>query len=64
MDLVIKKAIKNIKELKVITLECFTTNTIAISLYQKLGFKEYGRLPQGLKRRGKFVDETLMYKKI
>lgn len=64
MDLVIKEAIKNIKELKIITLECFAINNIAINLYQKLGFKEYGRLPQGLKRQGKFVDEVLMFKKI
>lgn len=64
MDLVIKEAIKNIKELKIITLDCFAINTIAINLYRKLGFKEYGVLPQGLKRKGKFEDQILMYKKI
>jgi len=64
MDLVIKESIKNIKKLKIITLECFGTNTIGLNLYKKLAFKEYGCLPNGLKRRGKFDDAILMYKKI
>jgi len=64
MDLVIKESVKNIRELKIITLECFATNIIAVNLYKKMGFIEYGRLPYGLKRLGEFVDEILMYKKI
>jgi RimJ/RimL family protein N-acetyltransferase len=64
MDLVIKESIKNIKNLKIITLECFGINIIGLNLYKKLGFKEYGILPGGLKRRGKYEDAILMYKKI
>lgn len=64
MELVIKEAIKNIKKLKIITLECFGINQIGLNLYKKLGFKEYGNLPDGLKRRGKFSDAILMYKKV
>ena len=64
MNFVIKESIKNIKGLKIITLECFSTNIIGLNLYKKLSFKEYGRLPNGLKRRGKFDDAVLMYKKV
>jgi len=64
MDLIISQAIKKIKKLKIITLECFATNDIGLGLYKKMGFIEYGRLTQGLKRRGKFCDSILMYKKI
>lgn len=64
MKLVIKESIKNIKKLKIITLECFAINLAGIGLYKKLGFKEYGCLPNGLKRRGKFSDAILMYKKV
>ena len=62
MELVIKKAIENIKGLKIITLEVFDINLIAKNLYKKFGFTEYGKLPNGLKRRGKFSDSILMYK--
>jgi len=64
MEFVIKESIKNIKDLKIIELECFASNLIAQNLYKKFGFKEYGRLPKGLKRRGKFDDAILMYKKV
>lgn len=64
MELVIQKSIENIKSLKIITLEVFANNPIAIPLYKKLGFQEYGSLPNGLKRQGEFSDSVLMYKKV
>lgn len=64
MGLVIKEAIKNIKGLKIITLECFAENKVAIGLYKKMGFVEFGRLPKGLKRKGKFSDQLFMYLKV
>ena len=64
MELVVKEAIKNIKGLKIITLEVFGSNFIAQSLYKKMGFVEFGRLPQGIKYKDNFEDEILMYKKI
>lgn len=64
MDLVIKEATKNLKGLKIITLECFANNKVAISLYQKMGFIKFGQLPGGLKRKGKFFDQIFMYKKV
>jgi len=64
MELVVKESIENLKGLEIITLECFASNKIAISLYKKMGFIKFGKLPEGLKRKGKFFDQLLMYKKI
>ena len=64
MKLVISEAEKNLTGLKIITLECFANNSIAQNLYKKIGFIEYGRLPEASKRREEFVDEILMYKKV
>ena len=64
MELVISESIKTMPEIKIIDLEVFGQNKIAQNLYRKLGFIEYGKLPSGLKRKGKFDDAILMYKKI
>lgn len=64
MKLVISESKKNIKELKIIVLECFADNFIARNLYKKMGFIEYGLLPNGIKRKSKYMDEVLMYKKL
>lgn len=48
--------------LRLIELEVFANNSAAIGLYKKLGFKQYGRLPGGLKFKGKYVDEIFMCK--
>jgi len=50
--------------LRIFQLEVFGGNKIAINLYKKLGFKEYGRLQDAVKRNNNFEDEILMYKKI
>jgi RimJ/RimL family protein N-acetyltransferase len=64
MNAVLEESEKNIKDLKIVILGVFANNPIAQNLYKKLGFIEYGRLPEGLKHKGNFVDEILMYKKI
>lgn len=64
MELVISESVKKIDNLKIITLEVFGDNPIAQSLYQKMGFVEFGRLPGGIKHLDNFVDEILMYKNI
>jgi len=64
MSTVIKEAVENINGLKLITLEVFGNNSIAQSLYKKMGFVEFGNLPQGLKHQDKFVDQILMYKDV
>jgi len=36
----------------------------AVRLYERLGYREYGRLPGGIKYRGEYVDRVSMYKRI
>jgi ribosomal protein S18 acetylase RimI-like enzyme len=64
MDLLIKEAKKELFGLKIVTLEVYSTNSIAQSLYHKIGFVQYGALPKGISRLGTFEDAILMYKNI
>lgn len=64
MSLVISEAEKKLSGLKIINLECFANNEVALNLYKSLGFIEYGRLPRGLNYRGTLVDEVSMYKMV
>ncbi len=64
MELTIEESIKKLPDLKIIDLEVFDKNIIGKNLYKKLGFIEYGRLPEGLKRKGEYEDAVLMYKKV
>ena len=47
---------------KKISLAVFSTNTTAIALYKKLGFKVEGKCPKDMIIDGKYVDSILMYK--
>lgn len=62
MQLTLQEAIKSIPQLRIITLGVFGSNTLAIEMYKKFGFKEFGRLPKGVFRRGKYDDHIYMYK--
>ena len=42
--------------LKVLLLEVFGSNMVAKSLYAKMGFKDAGRIPKGVFKKGKYVD--------
>jgi L-amino acid N-acyltransferase YncA len=42
--------------LEVLVLDVFDSNKIARGLYQKVGFKEVGRIPKGVYKNGKYVD--------
>lgn len=64
MELVIKEAKKNLPQLKIITLGVFSNNLLAIKMYQKFDFEEFGRLPKGIVHKGKYVDHIYMYKKV
>lgn len=64
MEKALDEAINNLEGLKNIILTVFANNPVAVSLYEKLGFKVYGRLPEGISYKGEYVDEILMYKKV
>lgn len=64
MELVLKEAIKNIKQLKIVTLGIFEGNNIAFEMYKKFGFIVSGRMPEGIKYKDKFIDQIFMHKKI
>lgn len=48
--------------LKMLTIEAFSTNKIAIHVYEKVSFKETGRIPKLFYRNGKYIDEVIMVK--
>ncbi len=64
MHSVLTEATKQLKGLRVVELYLFDSNKAAYKLYTKLGFVEYGRIPQGLKRKGIYEDKIGMYKMI
>lgn len=64
MDLIIKEAKKELIELRIITLEVFSANEMAKNLYKKIGFMDYGLLPDGVFRNNTYENVNLMYKKI
>lgn len=64
MKTVLEEAKRNLKDLKIVTLGVFGNNPIAQSLYKKMGFIEYGNLPEGAIHRGAPVDHVYMYKKV
>lgn len=64
MELVLKETKENIPGIKIVSLKVYSTNEIGRYLYKKLGFVEYGTLPNGIVRGDKFEDEIMMYKNI
>lgn len=64
METAFKEAIKNLIGLQIIILGVFANNPVAINLYKKAGFVEFGNLPKGLLHKGKLVDHIYMYKTI
>jgi len=64
MELILKEAEKEMPGLKVVTLEVYEKNEVAQNLYKKMGFIQYGRLPNGIMRGSNFEDGIFMYKNI
>jgi len=64
METVLSEAGKEIPELCIVTLSVFGENKVGREMYKKFGFKEFGWLPEGVFRKGKFDDHIFMYKKI
>lgn len=54
----------NIDGLRIVTLSVYKPNTSAYEMYKKLGFIEYGVLPEGVAYKGGYIDKVLMYKKV
>jgi RimJ/RimL family protein N-acetyltransferase len=50
--------------LKTLKLEVYETNKRAHSLYLKLGFKEFGRLPNEIKVKNELINGIYMYKEL
>ena len=62
MQLVLEEAEKNIPQLRIITLGVFGDNPLAKRIYEKFGFKEYGKLPKGSLHKDEYVDHIYMYR--
>lgn len=50
--------------LKIVVLYVFSTNKRAKHLYEKLGFRETGRIPNELYKDGKFIDHIIMVRNL
>ncbi len=46
--------------LKVLVLHVFANNDRARRVYEKVGFKETGRIPKGIYRKNKYIDRVIM----
>ncbi|GIW63570.1 MAG: N-acetyltransferase [Patescibacteria group bacterium] len=53
---VIKEASNVISGLKMIVLEVFSENEVAVNLYKRFGFVEFGRLKKGLYYKDSYID--------
>lgn len=60
----IKEAKQKMTGLKIITLNVFHKNKIAQKLYEKLGFKQVGRIPKAILYKNKYIDKIIMYLKL
>ena len=60
LEKIIEEAKENLPDMKLITLSVFAINTVAIKMYQRFGFTEYGRLPGGILYLGEYVDQVEM----
>jgi len=64
MKLTLEEAKRNLKGLKIVTLNVFVNNPAAMSLYKKFGFKKFGSLPKSVLHRGKYIGNDYMYKNV
>lgn len=57
---VIDEAKRVLPGLRFIQLTCYATNTVALSLYKKVGFTERGRIPDAIYYNGDYIDELIL----
>lgn len=50
--------------LRILVLDHFATNKPARALYEKMGFKEEGRIPKGICKNGKYIDLIRMVREL
>jgi RimJ/RimL family protein N-acetyltransferase len=50
------------RNLKLLTMGVFSTNTRAKHVYEKLGFRECGRIPGEIFKNGQYIDHITMVK--
>lgn len=62
MNVLISKA--EDMDLKMLTLSVFASNDRAKHVYEKVGFKETGRIPKELYKDGKYIDHIYMVKEL
>lgn len=48
--------------MEIVKLSVYENNMVAQKMYRKLGFVRAGRIPGGIKRKGRYADEIIMYK--
>jgi ribosomal protein S18 acetylase RimI-like enzyme len=58
------KTAKEQGKYEILMLSVFGNNKHAQNLYRKLGFAEFGRLPNGIKRNGEYTNEIHMYRRL
>lgn len=58
-----EKAARDQFNIEILHLEVYEGNP-AIHLYERMGFKEYGRHPRFIKDNGKYIGKILMQKKL
>lgn len=60
-QMILELAKKNLKS-EIAFLWVYDKNKVAQNLYKKIGFVYSGKIPRGIKRKGKYMDDILMYK--
>lgn len=64
MNTAIEEAKRSFLSLRIFELEVFSGNDAAINLYKKLGFQQYGRLPNAVRRNAKIEDQLFFFLEI
>jgi len=60
----LERVAKNHLGCSIIELTVYENNAVARGLYEKMGFRETGRVPKGCNHFGKYFDEVIMVKEI